>query len=274
MDFNDYSQPTKSLPWKPIALIAGGGVLLIVGIFVVVRLVQNSRQEEVILQNGGSQVASRLEDCADAADQDRCREALVQDTAQSTGEGEMCDLLKSQEEKDNCYWSVARSTQDVKFCASLSIEEQANRCADGVHENQALTLRDPALCGQILDASRQIRCQEAIAGSLTSGNCEQRHPEMCADVGFYELAQISLVRSDCGGILDESMRLSCEEAVDDALVVREEETVQDTDEDGLTSVQEAQYGTDPANPDTDGDGYTDGAEVGAGYNPNGPGKLE
>jgi hypothetical protein len=35
----------------------------------------------------------------------------------------------------------------------------------------------------------------------------------------------------------------------------------DTDQDGLTDVQEAALGTDPANPDTDEDGITDGDEV-------------
>ena len=274
MDFNDYAQPKKPLPWKPIALIAGGGVLLVVGIFIVVRLAQDNRQEEVILQNGDAQVASRLQGCAGSADPDRCRVALVRNTAQSTGEGDLCDVLASQEEKDNCYWSVARSTQDVKFCASLSIEEQANRCADDVNESRALSLKDPALCGHILDASRQGRCQDAIAGPLTSENCEQRKPEVCADMGFYELAQASRVLSDCDGIVDESIRLSCYDAVEGAWVDVQEESSQDTDEDGLTSTQEDQYGTDPENPDTDGDGYMDGAEVAEGYNPNGSGKLQ
>lgn len=35
----------------------------------------------------------------------------------------------------------------------------------------------------------------------------------------------------------------------------------DDDNDGLTNVQEAQYGSDPDNPDTDGDGLKDGEEV-------------
>ncbi|USN53524.1 MAG: hypothetical protein H6760_05230 [Candidatus Nomurabacteria bacterium] len=47
----------------------------------------------------------------------------------------------------------------------------------------------------------------------------------------------------------------------------------DSDSDGLTDDEEAQYGTDPNNPDTDGDGYADGEEVQNGYNPNGSGTL-
>jgi hypothetical protein len=52
-----------------------------------------------------------------------------------------------------------------------------------------------------------------------------------------------------------------------------EEQLADPDEDGLTNAQEAEYGTDPNNPDTDGDTYLDGAEVEAGYNPLGEGSL-
>ena len=41
----------------------------------------------------------------------------------------------------------------------------------------------------------------------------------------------------------------------------------DTDNDGLTNLQEFQLGTDPRNPDTDGDGVLDGEEVKRGTNP-------
>lgn len=48
----------------------------------------------------------------------------------------------------------------------------------------------------------------------------------------------------------------------------------DSDNDGLTDVQEKTYGTDPLKTDTDGDGYLDGAEVSSGYNPLGSGLLK
>ncbi len=51
-------------------------------------------------------------------------------------------------------------------------------------------------------------------------------------------------------------------------------SIDDADDDGLTTAQEKQYGTDPENDDTDDDGYLDGEEVKAGYNPNGDGKLK
>ena len=45
------------------------------------------------------------------------------------------------------------------------------------------------------------------------------------------------------------------------------DTGQDLDGDGLTSLQEAFFGTDPENPDTDGDGYSDVTEIRAGSDP-------
>ncbi len=53
----------------------------------------------------------------------------------------------------------------------------------------------------------------------------------------------------------------------------EEQLEMDSDNDGLTDEEEAQYGTDPDNPDTDGDGYLDGEEVRNGYDPIGEGRL-
>lgn len=90
-----------------------------------------------------------------------------------------------------------------------------------------------------------------------------------------------------------------EEVVEEEVVEEESEpevSRKDTDKDGLTDEEEAEYGTsirsedtdadglfdaeeirtwetDPLNPDTDGDGYLDGEEVDAGYNPNGEGVL-
>ncbi len=57
------------------------------------------------------------------------------------------------------------------------------------------------------------------------------------------------------------------------LPVEEVEQSDDPDEDGLNSMLEGFYGTDPNNPDTDGDGVSDGDEVRKGHNPRGSGSL-
>jgi hypothetical protein len=48
----------------------------------------------------------------------------------------------------------------------------------------------------------------------------------------------------------------------------------DTDDDGLTDLEEVDYGTDADDPDSDSDGYPDGEEVDNGYNPLGEGELK
>lgn len=48
----------------------------------------------------------------------------------------------------------------------------------------------------------------------------------------------------------------------------------DSDNDGLTDVEETVFGTVPANPDSDGDGYKDGNEVVNGYSPTKPGNVK
>lgn len=47
----------------------------------------------------------------------------------------------------------------------------------------------------------------------------------------------------------------------------------DSDNDGLTDLQEFAYGTNPKNSDSDGDGHVDNDEINNGYNPLGSGKL-
>lgn len=48
----------------------------------------------------------------------------------------------------------------------------------------------------------------------------------------------------------------------------------DSDNDGLTDVEEVIFGTAPTNADTDGDGYKDGVEVANGYSPNKAGDVK
>ena len=96
--------------------------------------------------------------------------------------------------------------------------------------------------------------------------------------------------------VEEVVEVEEEEKVEEEEEEEEPVSRKDTDKDGLTDEEEAEYGTsaraadtdsdglfdpeeirtwetDPLNPDTDGDGYLDGEEVDGGYNPNGEGLL-
>ena len=76
-------------------------------------------------------------------------------------------------------------------------------------------------------------------------------------------AQASQVDSDNDGLTD------VEEKIAGTNI-----NIIDTDNDGLSDYEEVKiYKTNPLSADTDGDSYLDGAEVKSGYNPNGAGKL-
>lgn len=70
---------------------------------------------------------------------------------------------------------------------------------------------------------------------------------------------------------DLNLNLNTNQAQNDTEIVS---LAKDTDNDGLTDMEEIIYGTNKDNPDTDGDGHLDGAEVENGYNPAGAGKLD
>jgi hypothetical protein len=207
--------------------------------------------------------------------------ALTQQ-AQEDGQGAMCALLETVEERDNCYWMVAREGGGIEWCAEISVLENQQSCSDSVWMNEALKKKDLTLCQQILEVSQRQGCVRQFELPLSSENCSDRGEETCR---YMELLNAALEDPDgghCRELEDETLREACVERVRDQQ--EEEEAAKtlaeqtdpdsDTDNDGLTDAQESTYGTDPANPDSDGDGYLDGDEVGAGYDPNGPGKLE
>ncbi|MBP9802570.1 hypothetical protein KBC40_03200 [Patescibacteria group bacterium] len=69
---------------------------------------------------------------------------------------------------------------------------------------------------------------------------------------------------------------NCRESIENGKQNKNEQQVSqvDTDQDGLSDVDELKYGTDLNNPDSDNDTYSDGQEVNNGYNPLGDGFLK
>ncbi len=249
MDFQD--QPTtKSIPWKPVALAAASLVVVIVLVFVVVRWVKKDAQMKALDEVVQEEVVSSVDDCETAQDPESCRQGEITDLATKYQSVETCELLETDEARDNCYWAVAREVSDASYCAAISVEEDAQRCSDGIEARTAVR-EDP----------------------LSVVNCDERAPELCDDLKLSAQAEATLDELLCREIVSDDIRENCKETVSDQLTLVQGQEEADDDEDGLTTVQEATYGTDPDNSDTDGDGYLDGAEVSAGYNPLGSGRL-
>jgi hypothetical protein len=257
MDFNDYtSSDMPGISWKRVAVVAG---LIVVVLLVVGLLIRWLTSPDEISSSESTR-------------------ALTQQ-AQENGQGEICALLETVEERDNCYWMVAREAGDVEWCTEISVVEDQQSCSDSIWMNAAINKRDVTLCEQILDASQRQGCARQFELPLSTENCSDRGEETCR---YLEILSEALEDPDgghCRELEDESLREACVERVRDQeeeeaeALEEQEDTDSDTDNDGLTDAQESTYGTDPANPDSDGDGYLDGAEVESGYDPNGPGKL-
>ncbi|MBI2473917.1 hypothetical protein HYV70_05195 [Candidatus Uhrbacteria bacterium] len=275
MDLNDYPTGRRLFAWKPALLIAGGAVFLIVVVFILVRMFFGNASEEFLLQNLETSSSSVLDACNNTDNPERCRAGYLSDLAQQEISAQACDLLETDAQKDNCYWSIAHVSLDSAYCQNISDAASLSRCKDDVTESQAIDQASVLLCEQMIDEHRRERCVYAVSGPITSQNCLERDPGLCDDISLFEQATVAVDVVYCREIVDEYLALSCVDAVEDLLAVQMvDEGERDSDQDGLTDSQEQTYGSDPQNPDTDGDGYLDGAEVSSGYNPIGSGSLE
>lgn len=261
MDFNDYSTQS-GLNWRPIALIAGGVLGLVVVIGLIIRFTGPSNRvalEQLVDQ----QVETIQENCANAQDPEACAAADILDSVELSGEASMCDALPSGTGRDDCFFLVAQGQEDPSMCKLVEQEPTKTLCLDTVY--RLLAEEDIAQCDKLSTQEKQENCR-ATLNPVTLQECEaQKNPS--AECQFLVIAEQAQVKQDAS-ICD---RLEAGEAEE----CRELVLVDDPDFDGISTDQERnKYGTDPYNPDTDGDGYSDGDEVDAGYNPNGEGELE
>ncbi len=275
MDLNDYPIARRLFAWKPALLITGGIVFLIILIFILVRVFFGHSSEELLLQNLEISSGSLSGTCDRTDNPEKCRTGYLSDLAQQEHSAQACDLLEMDAQKDNCYWGLAHASLDSTYCENISDVSSVSRCKDDVAESQAVHQASILLCEEIFDENRKERCISAGSGPMTSQNCLERDPDLCDDISLFEQAKVSADIIYCREIVDQYLAISCVDAVEDLLAVQMvDEGERDSDQDGLTALQEQTYGSDPQNPDTDGDGYLDGAEVSSGYNPIGLGLLE
>lgn len=279
MDLNDYPQEKRSIPWKPVLLGAVGFLVVAVLLIVSIRFFQGRNQEAVFeKKNITRETTAIIVACENEKDVEACLNSQLSDLAVSHRSSEVCDMLDTQEEQDNCYWALARASEGVEYCKEIQDEQWMINCFDDLYSKKAIQERDVLVCEKIEKLSTKNICQQALEDFIDSGDCSADDvSQECEDERLLEEAVSTLDRSVCAQMSDESNQDDCTEKVLTIISENDEEVVDldiDEDEDGLTAEQEAQYGSDPLNPDTDNDGYSDGDEVASGYDPNGPGTLE
>ena len=276
MDWSDDPTSAQAVPWKLVGLIGGGVLVVLAIVFIVIRLLNASQDETALVQQIQTQSEPTLEACKNTQNPEGCKAAELSRLAQTNASSQVCDLLETQAQKENCYWELAKTTYDPASCAFLSEEESQTRCQDGVFLAQAKAAGNAQACASISTASAKTRCEQLFAPALTSEACLTSGEEIsvCDDLKQFETAIAEQDVSYCDDILDESKRDTCKDYFGSVAFETSSQTELDTDQDGLSDADESTYGTDPNNPDTDGDGYLDGPEVESGYNPLGEGALE
>lgn len=264
MDFSDQPTQPKQIPWKLIAIIAGGVVLaalIIGGVFFLIR--QNAPQTAPVVSTTsvfGTPSSTETTDvsgeavCDVSEDSEACLVLKTKERAITEKKSERCDVL-TEEDKDDCFWSVARVTEDASVCEKMLNKDWSLSCTNELHAFAAITASDGALCDKIADEQMKISCKSII--TTTSAQVCVESDEDCLFTRVLTAANQAQDAEVCD-VLDPKRSAECRVRV----------TVDDPDFDGIDSTQEiVLYGTDPRNPDTDGDGYLDGQEVNAGYDP-------
>ncbi len=259
MDFND-SPSGMNIPWKPIAIGAGAVIIVVLVVFVISRVIGGG--DEVLL------VANETISVEELTDRQ------ITKIAEHQLSSEVCDLPSTESARDNCYWNLATKSLNPAYCQGMI--HDANRCNDGVNLNLALDGNDWTYCANILDSTKRRQCAQLFVKSGNATYCEVGS-QRCDDLAMSQQAIAAKDTNLCAAIDDVSISETCHDGVTEALQAStssEPDPNADDDNDGLTTAQEEQYGSDPANPDSDGDGYSDGDEVSAGYSPIGPGVLQ
>ena len=255
MDFND-SPTSADIPWKPIGIGAGALVLIVVIVIVISRMFGGT--DEVLLLPEGNVDVEELTD------------RQITNIAEQKLSSETCELLSGESEKDNCYWNLATESGNPAFCQGM--ENNGDKCSDGVNLSLAVANNDWKYCANILSLSKRSQCAKLFS-PVDSSSCEVGS-QKCHDL---EQSKNAVAAGDpelCEGIRDGSVYEDCLYDAEEASGTSSEpDPDADDDGDGLTTEQEQLYGSDPNNPDSDGDGYSDGDEVQAGYSPVGGGTL-
>lgn len=247
-----------------IVIIGGGIVLYFRGIITLPGHPTPLPKVMEKIKNGRSK-------CDGAKDSAKCLSELTLDEAVTGKQAEACDKIENTELKDGCFDIIARTLGEVKVCERISFQTAKDSCAGSILFAEAKKSKEISACADIVSERFKNACYVFIFNAVgTLDSCKDagdRSAECVATVAFRD-AIAAADPAFCAPIADAEKKASCEEDINNL------KGSLDSDKDGLTNAQEAQYGTDPNNPDTDGDGFKDGDEVKAGYNPKGTGKLK
>lgn len=198
-----------------------------------------------------------------------CQDRVNFEVATQNKDLELCKVIKEDNLSSSCVINaISQNKYKEQDCEKLEDENQKNLCLGHVLYEEATLKKDISLCQKIPGGGNDTECLQSIIGEHDNLDyCKSLSEELrqtCAQIIARKLAYEKKDKNICNEIIDDASKNECKEYVDGVL---------DSDNDGLTNLQEAVYKTDPNNPDTDNDGFKDGDEVKNGFNPAEEGKM-
>ncbi|MBU4057003.1 thrombospondin type 3 repeat-containing protein, partial [Patescibacteria group bacterium] len=188
------------------------------------------------------------------------------------------------------YFEIAKSDKEIK--KQCEGRDGENDCIASV----AFIKGESAVCGEIENSKIRIECANAILQKVAAEKIDkcrlfdndndfthclrnvfvtydkpedclnlesEKTRQACEGIFYYEMAFVQQNGEFCRKIIDEKLNRCCFENVSGKF--------SDSDNDGLSDIDEVKFKTNPNNPDTDGDGFNDSDEVKNGFNPLGEG---
>ncbi|MFH1631677.1 MAG: hypothetical protein ABIA47_01455, partial [bacterium] len=175
--------------------------------------------------------------------------------AREMGQVIVCEGLEDEKYK-NCVELIAFEELDETACEYLS--DGVQDCVDTVILRKATDQDDYSMCSSISDDETRTSCYDQLMLLIVADDA-------CVDLGID--ASVCDQEQALNDAIDAGDPAACETLGEMQASCEDIFKSVDPDRDGLSSWEEFELGTDPANADTDGDGYDDGTEVAGGYDP-------
>ncbi len=198
---------------------------------------------------------------------------------------EKCRELEDEHKISNCIYSLATQYKDKELCFQIEDSQLQEKCQEFFLYLQVLEDKNAEECLKLQFNNFKEACLNTIFQEKNNisycANFSDLVRDKCENMYYKQKAIKEKDSAVCSQINDEGKMESCYHVLENTIADSDGDGLSDTmersyglnphdsdtDSDGLDDSSEFNYKSDPKNPDTDGDGYLDGAEVEAGFSP-------
>lgn len=190
------------------------------------------------------------------------KDAKIVENAIQQKDASLCEQVK-EISKDDCLFDLASVYNESQYCQPIQDASLLQKCNDLVSYRFAIDANDIDACLKVQTIGFQGQCLSEIFRKQNDlafcQNLSAENKTLCADIINANLALAQKDIKICEQIKDNYLKNNCLSAVSNL--------PKDSDNDGVTDMQERSYGTNPFKADSDADGRSDLKEIEAGTNP-------